>query len=347
MHSTGCQGAVPSPGPATGHANSATPRLDIGQLEDNVSFFLSQALAPSTLRSYKSGQKRFLQFCCDAAIKPWPLTERVLCMFVAQLGKESLTHQTIKCYLSAVRFLSISTGQGDQFSPGAMPVLQYVLRGIKRVPKPPTRTRLPITPAILRALKTQWAQHARDVNYVMLWAACCVGFFGFLRAGEFTVKNAADFDTSSSLRLENIAVDQHENPSVIRIRSKTEPFWHGVDIFLGRTKADLCPVAALLTLVAVRPSVAGPLFAFEDGSFSRDKLVSAVQSALRQAGIEANNYKGHRFRIGAATTAAEVGLEDSMVKMLGRWESSAYQRYIRTPRETLAALSARLVQAPL
>ena len=175
-----------------------------------------------------------------------------------------------------------------------------------------------------------------------------MGFFGFLRAGEFTVKNAADVDPSSSLRLEDIAVDQHENPSVIRIRlkqSKTDTFRHGVDIFLGRTKADLCPVAALLAFVAVRPSVAGPLFVFEDGSFlSRDKLVSAVQSALRQAGID---YKGHSFRIGAATTAAEVGLEDSMVKMLGRWESSAYKRYIRTPRETLAALSARLVQAPL
>ena len=123
MHSTGCQGAIPSPGLATGHANSATPRLDISQLEDNVSFFLSQALASSTLRSYRSGQKRFLQFCCDAAIQPWPLTERVLCLFVAQLGKESLTHQTIKCYLSAVRFLGISMGQGDPFSACRSPLL--------------------------------------------------------------------------------------------------------------------------------------------------------------------------------------------------------------------------------
>ena len=63
-----------------------------------------------------------------------------------------------------------------------------------------------------------------------------MGVFSFLRVGEFTVKNAADFDPSSSLRLEDIAVDQHENSSVIRNRlkqSKTDLFRHGVDIFLG------------------------------------------------------------------------------------------------------------------
>ena len=280
-------------------------------------------------------------------LQPWPLTEHLLCLFVAQLGKENLCHQSIKCYLSAVRFLSITTGQGDPFGPGALPVLQYVLRGVKRVPRPPARTRLPVTPAILRALKAQWASHASETDYIMLWAACCVGFFGFLRAGEFTVRSTEEFDPSSSLMLEDVAVDKHDNPALVRIRlkqSKTDPFRHGVDIFLGRTQADLCPVSALLAYIAARPSVKGPLFVFGDGSFlSRDRLVQAVRVALEQAGFDAKSYTGHSFRLGAATTAAHVGLEDSIVKMLGRWESTAYQRYIKTPRETLAALSARLV----
>lgn len=174
-----------------------------------------------------------------------------------------------------------------------------------------------------------------------------MGFFGFLRAGEFTVRSPVEFNASSSLTLADVAVDQHDNPSVVRIRlkqSKTDPFRHGVDIFLGRTKADLCPVSALLAYIAVRPAVSGPLFVFRDGSFlSRERLIIAVQAALEQAGVNARSYTGHSFRIGAATAAAEAGLEDSVVKMLGRWESSAYQRYIRTPRETLASLSARLV----
>ena len=127
--------------------------MDLAQLEENVSHFLGQALAPATLRSYKSGQARYFQFCQDAGLQPLPLTEQVLCMFVAHLGTESLSHQTLKCYLSAIRHFSIMAGQGDPFRPGAFPVLQYVLRGVRRNPKP-AKPRLPITPEILRHLRT-------------------------------------------------------------------------------------------------------------------------------------------------------------------------------------------------
>ncbi len=80
-----------------------------------------------------------------------------------------------------------------------------------------------------------------------------------------------------------------------------------------------------------------PLFCFEDGRhLTRKRLVHAVQTALVRAGMEATQYTGHSFRIGAATTAAARGFEDSIIKTLGRWESSAYLRYIRVPREQLA-----------
>ena len=151
---------------------------------------------------------------------------------------------------------------GTHFGPEAFPRLQYVLRGVKRVPKPPARPRLPITPQILRGLKSQWTPLAADQDYVMLWAACCVGFLGFLRAGEFTLTAGQDFDPSSALTVQDVSVDQHANPSMVRLhlkQSKTDPFRHGVDVFLGRTNMVLCPVAALLAYIVVRPSMAGPL----------------------------------------------------------------------------------------
>ena len=42
--------------------------------------------------------------------------------------------------------------------------------------------------------------------------------------------------------------------------------------------------------------------------------------------------------------AAQAGLPPHLIKMLGRWSSDAYQLYIRTPRETLAAVSRTIAQ---
>ena len=48
--------------------------------------------------------------------------------------------------------------------------------------------------------------------------------------------------------------------------------------------------------------------------------MAAVRAVLTEAGLVAKDYAGHSFRIGAATTA---GIQDSLIKTLGRWESAA------------------------
>ena len=67
-----------------------------------------------------------------------------------------------------------------------------------------------------------------------------------------------------------------------------------------------------------------------------------VREALSSAGMDVLIYSGHSFRIGAATTALRAGISDANIKMLGRWESSAYQLYLKTPREELASVSTML-----
>lgn len=57
-----------------------------------------------------------------------------------------------------------------------------------------------------------------------------------------------------------------------------------------------------------------------------------MRSAPQQAGVDATKYSGHSFCIGAASTAAAVGVQDSTIKTLGRWQSSAYQLYVQIPR---------------
>ena len=69
----------------------------------------------------------------------------------------------------------------------------------------------------------------------------------------------------------------------------------------------------------------------------------AKLETLQRAGVDQSKYCGHSFRIGAATTAATKGVEDCIIKILGRWKSLAYLQYVRLSREQLSGYSAVLV----
>ena len=98
--------------------------------------------------------------------------------------------------------------------------------------------------------------------------------------------------------------------------------------------------------MAVRGTGRGPSFIFEDGRpLTRQQFIIALRGIFKEVGIDSCKYSGHSFQIGAATTAATKGLQDSLIKTLGRWESVAYQQYVRTPQAPLAAVSATLARA--
>ena len=135
---------------------------------------------------------------------------------------------------------------------------------------------------------------------------------------------------------------------VVRIflkRSKTDQYGKGTEVFLGATEDDICPVEAVTSYVARRGASPGSFFRSESGApLSKAQFVDKVRAALARAGVQQAGYSGHSFRIGAATTAAQAGLPDSVIQALGRWSSPAFLRYIRTPREELAQYSSPLAR---
>ncbi len=69
------------------------------------------------------------------------------------------------------------------------------------------------------------------------------------------------------------------------------------------------------------------LFIFENGNpLTRPKLVSHLRQAIT---LDPKAFSGHSFRIGAASTAAAVGLNDSTIQQAGRWKSNTFRTYIR------------------
>jgi len=115
-------------------------------------------------------------------------------------------------------------------------------------------------------------------------------------------------------------------------------------IYLGRMHSTICPVVAVLKYMVNKGFSKGPLFIFKDGRpLTRERFVTAVREALATAGVDTSKYCDHSFQIGAATTVAEQGVQDSVIRTIGRWESSAYLLYIRTPRDKVCMVAKTLL----
>ena len=289
-----------------------------------------------TTRTYNSAKRRYLQFCKDKYIRPLPAAERQLCWFVFSLALQLLCHSTIKSYLTAIRHLHRSPH--SQHGKGIKTVQS---RGPKRVEQ------LPITPTLLAKLNGVWSRGPNQFEGLMLWAAASLCFFGFMRSGELTIPSAKSYDAGAHLSFQDVTMDCVHNPRILRVNlkaSKTDPFRVGVNVYVGTTGNGLYPVTAVLHYNMVeRGPGPGPFFKFEDGSpLTRAKFVVKVKEALSLAGVDCTAYSGHSFRSGAATTAAKQGVSDATIKMLGRWKSSAYQIYIKTPKKQLASYSRHL-----
>ena len=102
-----------------------------------------------------------------------------------------------------------------------------------------------------------------------------------------------------------------------------------------------------MAFLAVRGDKQGLLFTFTDRSLlTKGRFVAGVHQALQKAGVDCKQYSGHSFRIGAATTANMRGMGDATIKMLGRWQSTAYLTYVKTPRDQLAKMSSIIGHIP-
>jgi len=158
------------------------------------------------------------------------------------------------------------------------------------------------------------------------------------------------FDGTKHLAWGDVAIDNTEDPQLLKVhlkKFKADQLGKGVDVYIGRTDCPLCPVVAIMQYMAIQDSKEGPFFQFQDGHpLTKSSFTSRVRDALKATGLPEQNFARHSFHIVAETTAARAGIEDSVIRTLGRWSISAYMYlvYIRTPREQLASFSRALIQ---
>ena len=108
---------------------------------------------------------------------------------------DTLHYSSIKVHLSAIWSLHIEEGLPSPLV-GCLH-LQRVLWGVKRHQGSTKRQRQPFTIKLMHIIFQ--SLNFSDFNHTMLWAACFLGFFGFLRTDEFHCQLPPSIPTSTLL----------------------------------------------------------------------------------------------------------------------------------------------------
>lgn len=309
--------------------------------------FLVAALEPSTQLSQASCIKSYDSFCLAHDIGDpdrFPPTPSILMGFATHLRSvRKLTSGSVRNYISAVRSLCVDIGASTAafYDPTLVRLLEGMRRLERRDAPSSRRTRLPITVWLLnRMLPMIPASRAGT----MIRAACAVGVYGLLRAGEMTVKS------SRYRMLTRADVTWTDGGADIHLRhSKTDYLRRGVTVKLFANGTQYCPIKLLRAAWdnAKREYPSSALFQDGNGQpLDYATLLKSIKTAIGKLRpkLSLRHYGCHSLRAGGATTLALMGYPDSLIKTLGRWRSLAYQRYIKLDPHSFRDVSADMAK---
>ena len=235
-------------------------------------------------------------------------------------------------------------GLPDPRDHSSLPMLQAGIARARLLKGESKKIRLPIMAPILTKIRDD-ALSSSHPKKMVIWAIACTAFFGFFWLGELHPESVRSFNPSTDLAWGDVAVDSHDAPRIMQIhlkKSKCDQFGIGSDILVGATGSDLCPITAILSYIDVQGNQPGAFFPNSSHRpVTKPWFVGEIRRILGSIGLPQHEYARHSFRIGAAIAAA---MEDSVIQTLSRWHSAAFLRYIHTPKEHLASLTAILVK---
>ena len=242
-----------------------------------------------------------------------PCNQETLLLYVAFLNIRKLRLSSIKVYLAAVRSLHITEGHCNPLE-GCLR-LDLALRAIG-ITNGPSKQKLPMTQSILQKIRNRLDN---SYNSKLIWAAMTLGHFGLLRASEFSVPDNQPFNVSMHLTMDAVAFERlTDKTGVLRVkikRSKTDKYNRGIDIYIGCSGDIVCAYCAMVDFLECRKrlefSAHSPLFFYPNGAIlTKSILVKNTKLYLALVGKNPNDYSGHSYRIGGATTMASQGMSD-------------------------------------
>lgn len=301
-------------------------------LRINTKCLLNASLSTNTHKVYRIALNSFNKFRSFVKLpNVWPPPLEHIVFFISHHYEQGSAASTIATYLSALSFSEKINSYNIQ--PGNKFVITKLISGYKNL-RNKQDSRLPITFPILSKLPHALSNVCKQVYEKILFkTAFILAFFGFLRISEFVFNQDSPDKT---LRFQDISfVGQclHVN---IRYSKTDQKGYNSTLIITQLTNSEMCPVKALSKCMKVRPTSTDYLFCHSNGTpLTRYQFCAVLRHCIKFLGLNANSYKSHSFRIGAATQASLNAVDDESIKAMGRWKSQSYKKYIRISSNSL------------
>jgi len=313
------------------HRDITPSKQSLSQISEDI---LHRALSASSTVSYQKTLKFYQQYLnVYFPTQPvLPVKLEHIMLFLAYCSYKGLAYSTITTYVSILNYVHKLSGFEEI---AGNFVIKKMLQGLKKSTAK-SDLRLPITHSILKALVTS-LEHLNFSYFLksLLKAMYLIAFHAFLRIGEITQSgNPANNITWQAVQflLDDKAVPYAIELNMATFKHNSGKSCHKLHIQQNNQQMEYCPVQALWKYCKLRGNAKGPLFCFLNGNpISRYFFSQKLKLSLQFVGCNTDMYKGHSFRIGAATHAASKGYSDQDIQIMGRWHSDAFKKYIRIP----------------
>ncbi|XP_052769877.1 uncharacterized protein LOC128209737 isoform X2 [Mya arenaria] len=329
---------IPHVGSTHGQAPHHSSR-SLAPLNQAVYTLLESSLAPSTKSSYQNALKHYHVFhhTFYAQTPLLPVSAERLAQFIAVCNSRGLQASTITSYISAISYvhkLHNMAVPADSF------LIKKLLHSLRR--NKCSDIRQPFSLAQLSALLTALKHVVSDhFTRTLLRAMFLLAFFGLFRVGEiaYSPKGSQNLVKREDVSFQccNSMVSSF---SIILKQYKHSQGRPSAVPFSRQPTRHLCPVHSLLRYLSLTSHTSGPLFVLRTGlPITTTYFRSILRACVLACHLDPQTYTAHSFRIGGATLASNNHMSACDIQKLGRWKSSAYKKYIRTPTLPLASSS--------
>ena len=291
---------------------------------------LSASIAPRTQRVYFNALNVFKNFRLEHDIQEvWPVPLSHIEYFIAYLHQKGYSWKSASTFISAISFMHKMQNMQNcslHFR------CRKLLEGYRRT-KPSKDSRMPILlDSLVKIFGKLESICISNYETALFRASFTLAFFGLFRVGELVWTSSNEPDRQLKLSDIHFISDSGKTRAIhIHLRKSKANQAGPVEIVkIYPIQSVVCPVKAMMVYLSVKPKGTDHLLCHADGRpLTRFQFSAVLSRTLHSLSLQADRYKSHSFRIGAATWLAQKGTPYETIRKLGRWSSNAFLNYIR------------------